>query len=207
MGADPFAGLALRQQGSIVMSLETTGAYAAVYANLVAHVEEWGEPTSASKLTWKTWVAFMRATLPARVWRLCPNFWKAHVEAVVRSTYKQVPLSRSAAKTAPSSGGWLASKQPATSSTGTRFQPPKLELADRIGVADHLRVVLKAGQSFMRDLGRAHEEHVILSHGDHVPLAVRNAAVVAFWLPDLLGVERQSMRRAELRSCFVLGFQ
>ena len=42
------------------MSLETTGAYvvAAVYANLVAHVEEWGEPTSASKLTWETWVAF-----------------------------------------------------------------------------------------------------------------------------------------------------
>jgi hypothetical protein len=96
VGAVPFAGLALRQQGSMVMSLETTGAYAAVYANLVAHVEEWGEPTSASKLTWKTWLTFMRATLPARVWRLCPNFWKAHVEAVVRGTYKQVPLSRSA---------------------------------------------------------------------------------------------------------------
>ena len=80
----------------MVMSLETTGAYAAVYANLVAHVEEWGEPTSASKLTWKIWLTFMRATLPARVWRLCPNFWKAHVEAVVRGTFKQVPLSRSA---------------------------------------------------------------------------------------------------------------
>ena len=37
----------------MVMSLETTGAYAAVYANLVAHVEECGKPTSASKLTWK----------------------------------------------------------------------------------------------------------------------------------------------------------
>ena len=37
--------------GSMVMSLETTGAYVAVYANLVAHVEEWGEPTSASRLT------------------------------------------------------------------------------------------------------------------------------------------------------------
>jgi hypothetical protein len=92
---------------------------------------------------------------------LCPNFWKAHVEAIVRSTYKQVPLSRSAAKTAPSSGGWLASKLPATYSTGTCFQPPKLELADRIGVADHVCVVLKAGQSFMRHLGREHEEHVL----------------------------------------------
>ena len=42
--------------GSMVMSLETIGAYAAVYANLVVHAEEWGEPTSASKLTWKTWL-------------------------------------------------------------------------------------------------------------------------------------------------------
>ena len=37
----------------------------------------------------------------------------------------------------------------------------------------------------MRDLGRAHEEHLFLFlHGDHVPLAVLNAAVVAHWLPD-----------------------
>ena len=34
-------------------------------------------------------------------------------------------------------------------------------------------------------------------HGDHVPLVVRNAAVVAVWLPDFWGVECQSMRRAE----------
>ena len=52
VGADPFAGLALRQQGSMVMSLETTGAYVVVCAKFVAHVEEWGEPTSASKSTW-----------------------------------------------------------------------------------------------------------------------------------------------------------
>jgi hypothetical protein len=53
VGADTFVGLALQQQGSIVMSLETSGAYVAValYANLVAHIEEWGEPTSFSRLT------------------------------------------------------------------------------------------------------------------------------------------------------------
>ncbi|MFM7989358.1 MAG: hypothetical protein ACKPKO_59595, partial [Candidatus Fonsibacter sp.] len=49
----------------------------------------------------------------------------------------------------------------------------------------------------MRKLGRAHEEHVIISHGDHVPLAVRNAVAVAFWLLDFLGVEIQIMRRVE----------
>lgn len=114
----------------------------------------------------------------------------------MRGTYKQVPLSRSAAKTAPSSGGWLASKQPATSSAGTRFQPPKLELADRIGVADHLRVVLKAGQTFMRDLGRDHEEHVFCIEAMfHVrcgmPLRMLSGCLTS------LGVESQITRRAE----------
>jgi hypothetical protein len=57
--------------------------------------------------------------------------------------------------------GWLRSSRLQAAREHV-FQPPKLELADRIGVADHLCVVLKAGQSFMRDLGRAHEEHVIV---------------------------------------------
>ena len=45
-----------------------------------------------------------------------------------------MPLSGSAAKTAPSSGSWPASKQPATSSMGTHFKPPKMELV----VAEYL---------------------------------------------------------------------
>ena len=40
-GADPFAGLALRQPGSIVASLEVAGAYAVAFAKLVALVD-WG---------------------------------------------------------------------------------------------------------------------------------------------------------------------
>ena len=51
----------------------------------------------------------------------------------------------------------------------------------------------------MRDLGRTHECDVIFSHGDHVPLEVRNAAVVAFWLPDFLGVDKHSMQSREAR--------
>ena len=34
-------------------------------------------------------------------------------------------------------------------------------------------------------------------HEDHVPLVVRNAAVVAFWLPAFFGVESQNTRQAE----------
>ena len=97
-GADPFAGLALRQPGSIVPSLEVAGAYAVAFAKLVALLD-WG-------LHWKAWVAFVQATLPAHVWRLCPNFWKAYQEAVLWGTFKQVPLSVSTAKAAgPPPGG------------------------------------------------------------------------------------------------------
>ena len=48
VGADAFAGLALRQRGSIVASLETARAYAAVFANLLAHVA-WGETIGAAE--------------------------------------------------------------------------------------------------------------------------------------------------------------
>jgi hypothetical protein len=96
------------------MSLETTGAWAVVYANLAAHREEWGEPTSAFQVDLADFGGFYAATLPARARRLCPNFRKAHVEAMVRSTYKQVPLSISAAKTAPSSGAGVAQSCPCT---------------------------------------------------------------------------------------------
>ena len=58
---------------------------------------------------------------------------------------------------------------------------------------EHLCLVLQAGQTFMRDLGHSHEEQVVYSHGDHVPLKVRNASVVAFWLPDVLDVEFDTM--------------
>ena len=54
----------------------------------------------------------------------------------------------------------------------------------------------------MRDLGRAHESDVVFAHGHHVPLEVRNAAVVAFWLPDFLGVDWHSMRSAEAKECW-----
>ena len=43
VGADACVGLALRQPGSVVTSLEIARAYAAVFANLLAHAT-WGEP-------------------------------------------------------------------------------------------------------------------------------------------------------------------
>ena len=51
----------------------------------------------------------------------------------------------------------------------------------------------------MRDLGRAHASKLVVTHGDHVPVEVRNAAVVAFWLPDFLGVDWHSMRSVEAK--------
>ena len=52
----------------------------------------------------------------------------------------------------------------------------------------------------MHDLGCTHEETVVYSHGDHIPLSVRNAAVVAFWLPDVLDVDFDKMSRSEAKA-------
>ena len=54
---DAFAGLAARQPGPIVASLETARAYAIVFANLLAHAswgETRGETIGAAELHWAT---------------------------------------------------------------------------------------------------------------------------------------------------------
>jgi hypothetical protein len=59
VGADAFVGLALRQPGSIVTSLETAQAYAAVFANFLAHAtfgEPRGDTIGAAVLHWRTWI-------------------------------------------------------------------------------------------------------------------------------------------------------
>ena len=58
----------------------------------------------------------------------------------------------------------------------------------------------------MRDLGYSHEEHVVYSHGDHIPLHVRNASVVAFWLPDVLGIAFEAISPEQARRFFPQGF-
>ena len=75
----------------------------------------------------------------------------------------------------------------------------KRTLQEMRAAGEHLCLVLQAGQSFMHDLGSSHEEHVVYSHGDHIPLKVRNGAVVAFWLPDFLDValEKMTTRQAK----------
>ena len=54
----------------------------------------------------------------------------------------------------------------------------------------------------MRDLGYSHEEHVVYSHGDHIPLHVRNASVVAFWLPDVLDIAFEAMSPEQAKRLF-----
>ena len=54
----------------------------------------------------------------------------------------------------------------------------------------------------MRDLGYIHEENVVYSHGDHIPLHVRNASVVAFWLPDVLDIAFEAMSPEQAKRFF-----
>ena len=166
-----------------MISWETTCADVVVYANLVAHVKSWGELMSAPTLTLKTWVALCGPHLLARVWRACPDFWKAHVEAVVCGAYRHGPLSRSAATAVPRGGAG-------------RLRSSQLHAARSSFPATHVGVGLShrwcwpfVGGVGGRPQRRARLRATHASHGDHVPLAVRNAVVIAFWLLDLLGIE------------------
>ena len=68
---------------------------------------------------------------------------------------------------------------------------------------EHLCVVAQAGQSSMHALGCTHEQTVVYSHGEHIPLSVRNAAVVAFWLPYLFVVDFDKLSRSEAKACWL----
>ena len=193
VGADPFAGLALRQPGVIVTGMEVTHAYLKFFAHLLTFVD-WAGSFAANPqrerqgISLGDWirVANLSCWVPSHVRRSSPNFWRAVPEALLTDTFRGVPLSADVAK----GQGHRISLQEVC-----RKRNPK----QIYSAAEHLCLVVQAGQSFMHELGCTHESAVVYSHGDHIPLSVRNAAVVAFWLPDVLDVafEKMSSREAK----------
>ena len=119
---------------------------------VAAHPEQHG-------ISMAEWVrlACFSCWLPSHVRRTCPNFWRALPEALLTDTFRGSPLSMA---------------------TGQGIKITNLVEARRKRTIKEIRkagqrycLVLEAGQSFMRDLGYSHEEHVVYSHGDHIPLA------------------------------------
>ena len=45
---------------------------------------------------------------------------------------------------------------------------------------------IRAVQIFFGSLAQVYDAEVARSHGDHVPVVVRNSATYCFWLPDIL---------------------
>ena len=199
MGQDSFAGLALRQPGVIVPSLETSCCFLRFFVQLLAYVGDAGIAAARPEqhvgdagiaaahpvqngISIAEWVrlACFSCWLPSHVRRTCPNFWRAIPEALLTDTFRGSPLSKSAARGQGIKVNLVEARH-------------KRSVQEMRAAGEHLCLVLQAGQSFMRDLGRSHEEHVVYSHGDHIPLKVRNASVVAFWLPDVLDVAFEAM--------------
>ena len=191
MGQNSFAGLALRQPGVIVPSLETSRCFLRFCVHLLtymgdagmaaAHPEQHGIPMAE-------WVrlACFSCWLPSHVRRTCPNFWRALPEALLTDTFRGSPLSNCAAQGQGIKVNLVEARR-------------KRTMQQMRAAGEHFCLALQAGQSSMRDLGHRHEEDVVYSHGDHIPLHVRNASVVAFWLPDVLDVafEAMSSRQAK----------
>ena len=194
MGADPFSGLALRQPSAMVTSMEVSHAYVKFFANLLKHVDWAGIAAATPKeerlgISVAEWVslACLSCSVPWHVRRASPNFWRCLPEALLTDTFRGVPLSPAAAR-----------GQGVSVCLAEVCQQRTSEDIDAAG--EHLCLVVQAGQSFMHELGCSHEDNVVYSHGDHVPLSVRNGAVVAFWLPDVLAVDFAKMSSREAKA-------
>ena len=66
-------------------------------------------------------------------------------------------------------------------------------VADRL--ASDLRYCVQGAQAFFLDLTGQHDEKVWHSHGDHVPLTVRDGATYLWWLPELLCIDYSQLYR------------
>ena len=110
----------------------------------------WGETIGVAVLHLTTWIVFGSwAPLLAHVWLLCLNYLHAYIEAVFCGSFKQVPLSRVAAKAAP--GQAAASKlQAAPAGAPVSQTLAKLQPVERIAAAEQL--CLQAGPICTRDL-------------------------------------------------------
>ena len=56
---------------------------------------------------------------------------------------------------------------------------------DALNVARCLLYAINASQHFFFVATQQYDQHVLQSHGDHVPALVRDSATFAFWLPEL----------------------
>ena len=122
-----------------------------------------GKPIGAAVLHWTAWAqCLVCCMVPASLWRGCPSFWRAFPEAVLAGTFKQL-----------NGGGPLGPGLAGLPAVNQR------KAVEAIAAAEHMCLVVKAGQSFMRDLGRAHEETVIFFHMEIVFLCRRG---VLLWL-------------------------
>ena len=93
--------------------------------------------------------------LPSHV-RRTSNFGRALPEAVLTDTFRGSPLSKSVARGQGIKVNLVEARR-------------KRTVQEMRAAGEHLCLVLQAGQTFMRDLGRSHEENVVYAHGDHIP--------------------------------------
>ncbi len=180
----PFECLALRQPGAAPFSLwELTGCLK-VLACLLQFAVFPSDTAHRRRVPITDWVEVLRLSPDARDccrwfvvalggtrWRMARTWWTFCLEFVF-------------------SGHWKGCNVEAFRALG----PPDRD-SDRWSFRSSVaarRAICKAVEAmestrlFFRSLAEAFDVDVVHSHGDHVPLEVRSAATVLFWLPDIL---------------------
>ena len=194
-----FASLVYSQPGAKPVSLEVVAAYGAFFLGLLSYVhfsdtrvreKHDSRIRGFTNLGHHDWCACVLALLPRVVRRQSPRWWSAYPVAVLTGTFQGQQLwgLPGSSAGAPQSGG-------PGSSAGTSHSPDSrgslAELArgrarlDALNVARCLLYAINASQHFFFVATQQYDEHVLQSHGDHVPALVRDSATFAFWLPEL----------------------
>ena len=177
-----FAGLALRQPGARPPSLEDVAAYMSLFQGLLRFVLL-EECIPGAMLSKAEWCRFVSMSVPAPLRHFCPNWWRTYPKVVLTQKFKDREL-------APMRANGQAPLQAVFQNEQVFVAAP---VADRL--ASDLRYCMQGAQAFFLDLTGQHDEKVWHSHGDHVPLTVRDGATYLWWLPELLRIDYSQFDR------------
>lgn len=186
-----FAGLALRQLTAKLPSIEDIAAYMTFFGRLLEYVALEGSCAKAV-LRPSEWCRFIYIFLPKDLRRFCPRWWRSYPRLVLTRRYSGVGLLCERPLRTPvveASSEAVASCRQACAQATDCARSAFVAAPAAADLAEEMCACARAAQLFFMDLAQGHDDQVVHSHGDHIPLAVRDCATYLWWLPELLSFD------------------
>lgn len=180
-----FSELARGLDGATPPPLEVSIAVARCLQSLVEHVDFADRPGFLSK---RDWCRCACVLVPRRIRSLCPQWWRVYPAVLMCGTFHNrhiigMPGDAAVAEAAGEPGMCAGSPISGEAATARHFAAARV-------AAEFMTRVLEDGQTLASELAAEFDTAVISSHGDHIPLWLRNEATFCFWLPSILFTEK-----------------